>query len=174
MEFSHNEEFAYERGYRVVGDKVISHLGNTIKTRLTPAGYPIFSIWFNGKCRTVPVHRLVAFQKFGQKVYEKGIQSRHLDGNKLNFLGENIAIGTQSENQLDIPEHIRQHAARIAGKAGAKITRELFRSVSDEQVLEIRKRSANGETNVALAEEFGINPYTISQIKLRKRYTHLV
>jgi hypothetical protein len=45
--------------------------------------------------------------------------------------------------------------------------------LTEEQVLEIRRRSAAGETNAALSKEFGVVPSAIWNIFNRKRWAHL-
>lgn len=62
----------------------------------------------------VMVHRLVAYQKYGDKIFEIGIQVRHLDGNSKNNLSENILIGTAVENCSDKIPSVRLRAAVIA------------------------------------------------------------
>lgn len=56
-------------------------------------------------------HRVVAYRKFGEIVFEKGMCVRHLDGNKSNNHPDNLAIGT---NQDNIDDHVssRREAAR--------------------------------------------------------------
>lgn len=63
--------------------------------------YYSFSIRMGKKVCTVPVHRLVAFQKYGNEVFDKDLVVRHLDGNSLNNSYKNIALGTQSDNMYD-------------------------------------------------------------------------
>ena len=70
--------------------------------------YFFFSIkLFNSKTKLVGVHRLQAFQKYGEKIFEKGVQVRHLNGISSDNSFNNIAIGNNSENQLDIPKEDR-------------------------------------------------------------------
>lgn len=100
---------AYRKGYRALRDgSVVGIKGKVLKLYMdNNRGYLRFSI----KNDTINVHRLVAYQKFGDKIFERGIQVRHLDNNKLNNKWENIGIGTQSENMCDIPaEERRSHA----------------------------------------------------------------
>lgn len=103
---------AYERGYRVSECGKYLH---TIKNKLTQKafrqGYPMFSYRLEGKKVTAPWHRLQAYHKFGDKVFEEGIQVRHLDGDKRNCSYSNIEIGTASENQLDKPKEVRLQSA---------------------------------------------------------------
>lgn len=117
MEYSKAEKIAFKKGCRVINGKVISWTGCERSYDLC-SGYPRFGM----KCgsRTddtrkhydVFVHRLVAYQKYGDKIYEEGIEVRHLDGNTLNFSEENIEIGSHSDNMLDIPKKKRKDMAR--------------------------------------------------------------
>lgn len=112
------EKVAFERGCRVIDGKIYSWTGKERKFDTSPKGYPRFGI----KCgsRTdgtrrhydVMVHRLVAYQKYGNSIYEEGIEVRHLDDNPLNFFEHNIAIGTHSDNMLDIPKEKRKKMAK--------------------------------------------------------------
>lgn len=61
----------------------------------------------NNKVTSLFTYRLQAFQKYGYKMFEKGIVVRHLNGNSLDNSWDNIVIGTQSDNMMDIPEQIR-------------------------------------------------------------------
>jgi hypothetical protein len=52
-------------------------------------------------------------------------------------------------------------------------SRHVFAKLSEEDVLEIRERSKNGESNTELAKFFKIHPNTISTIKRRISWKHL-
>ena len=77
--------------------------GNIYK-RLMPKGnrYLKFGLTINGKRLYIPIHRLQAFQKFGMKMFEPGIEVRHLNNNNYDNSWDNIALGTRSENMLDL------------------------------------------------------------------------
>lgn len=117
MNFNKYEKIAYDKGCRVINEKIISSTGNERKFDAC-SGYPKFSITTGSRTDgsrkhfNVSVHRLVAYQKYGDKIYEEGIEVRHLDGNTLNFSEDNISIGTHSENMLDIPQEKRKEFAR--------------------------------------------------------------
>lgn len=53
----------------------------------------------------------MAYQKYGDRIYNPRMVVRHLDGNPLNNSWENIAIGTQSENNMDKPPELRRRMA---------------------------------------------------------------
>lgn len=94
-----------KKGYKV--DKegyVIGLKGNKLSLNvISNIGYHYFSFRLDKLRVIVNTHRLQAFQKYGDKIFEEGIVVRHLDGNPLNNSWENIAIGTHSDNMMDIP-----------------------------------------------------------------------
>lgn len=132
---------------------------------LSQDGYPRFGHLFEDGVRTVMVHRLVAYQKFGEALFAEGIQVRHLDGNSKNFRESNIAIGTASENMMDRPATTRK---RIAVAAATQ-----RRALTDAEVLEIRRRKRAGETLLTLAKEYDVQKSTLSYIVRGVTYRHL-
>ena len=71
-------------------------------------GYLSFNIRINGSKPTRSfVHRLQAFQKFGDVIFKEGVVVRHLDGISTNNSYDNIGIGSPSDNMLDIPKEKR-------------------------------------------------------------------
>ncbi len=145
---------AHEDGYRVVDKKVISPYSGEAIRLTTVRGYPKFAhrIGKPGARPIVMVHRLVAYQKYGNKLFEEGIQVRHLDGDKLNFSEDNICIGTASENAMDMPREQRVARARKGVLAGSKARRRW----SDEEILAIRKRHEETSSYSVVMKEFGI------------------
>lgn len=104
---------AYKRGYRVVDNKVLSP-NKKERTLTNHHGYSSFCITFGGKSVQVAVHRLAAYQKFGDLLLAAECV-RHLDGNPSNNRLENLEIGTNSDNMMDIPKEKRkQHAKRAS------------------------------------------------------------
>lgn len=71
-------------------------------------GYNRFTIKYEGKCRSVYVHKVIAYQKFGEEAFKKGQQVRHLNGKQDDCSYENISIGTPSENIYDINVDVRK------------------------------------------------------------------
>ena len=88
----------FKKGYRVIDGVVYNPNGKVLKGCVHSNGYRFIHCSNNG---LVPVHRLVALQKFGSKLFEPGIMVRHLDNNPLNNHEWNIALGTNRDNQLD-------------------------------------------------------------------------
>jgi hypothetical protein len=91
---------AYKKGYRVV-DGIPYYKGRKLKTSIDGGGYKKFGIKINKMCMSIAIHRFIAYQKFGHKVFIKGVQVRHLDSNQYNNNDDNIEIGTAKENCND-------------------------------------------------------------------------
>ncbi len=112
---SKKEYIATKRGYIVTKQGLLFNLKNKqIGKGLNRHGYHKFSMRINPKIVEVTLHRLQAFQKFGDKLFEKGIVTRHLDGNPRNNEWSNIAIGTHTDNMQDIPKGVRLRKANYA------------------------------------------------------------
>ncbi len=113
-------KFAYNKGYYVTDmGEVYSPTGKKRKLQLkcdkrNKDKRFIFNISFENKRRPVKVHRLLAYQLFGDKIFTKGLQVRHLDGNSLNNTLNNLALGTASQNMLDRPKEDRLAHACLA------------------------------------------------------------
>jgi len=105
---------AYEKGYRVIDGELFNPSGNILKGWINLKGYKVFHIAKNAT--PILFHRLVAYQKYGHKIFEKNIQVRHLDNNKLNNKNYNIKIGTQHDNAMDIPVEQRRINAGNHGR----------------------------------------------------------
>lgn len=124
-------------------------------------GYPRVSLIHNGRRLTAKVHKLVLLTFVGQ--CPNGMQCRHLDGNKTNNHVLNLAWGTRAENANDK----MLHGTTTKGEKSntAKLTAD--------DVIEIRKRFANGETQTAIAKDFSVTQSSISLIVLRQSWRHL-
>jgi len=154
INYSKKEVIAFEKGYVVLDDgSVIGAKGKPIKLGKMPSDYFTFTIrHYNGKTINIAVHRLLAYQKYGDKLFENGIVVRHLDGNHLNNYADNIAIGTQSDNILDIPKEVRCERSKNANENRKKYTKE--------QISEIKIFYNNGNSGYTLKqtkEKFNIS-----------------
>jgi len=155
---------AANRGYYVSPDgAVISSRGRKLCTNVQ-RGYHYISVKWRGKSRTVAVARLQAYQKFGDRIFEPGLQVRHLDGNPGNNTADNVAIGTILENALDKPKHVRVRSARQMVLARRKFT--------DSEVSEMRIARVNGMTLAALAQKYGGSVGNMCNIVNGKRYIY--
>ena len=101
--------------------------------------------------RNVYVHRLVAYQKFGDEFLNSGLIVRHLDGNAMNNAFENIALGTDHDNSMDRPRIQRQrHAAKVNQK------------YSEEEISKWRQMAKSGKSHNKISKELGVNRGVIS------------
>jgi len=108
------EYLVYNRGYRVDENGVLTNpKGKEIgrAERWKGMSYHLSSVKIMGRSKKFKTHRLQAYQKFGDKMYEEGICVRHLNGNSLDNSADNIEIGTHSDNMMDRSPECRMKAA---------------------------------------------------------------
>ena len=129
------EELALIKGYIVTKEGVLLNKnGKIVKGRLKSKkqDYYVFDIRIGprkeNKKMHCMIHRLQAYQKYGDKLYEKNIMVRHLNGDRYDNSYDNIAIGTAKDNKNDIPKEL------IAINCG-----QISRKYSKEFIEEIRK-----------------------------------
>ena len=153
MELSQRNRFiiaAYNKGYRVIDGNVYSPFSDRfLKLRQNQDGYFCFTVFHEKQRKTIMVHRLVAYQKYKDKIFEDGIQVRHLDGNEQNNLDYNIAIGTARDNHLDKPKETR---VKCAVNAASKLRR-----FSDLEMLTIKNRYKELKSYKKTMQEFDIS-----------------
>ena len=87
---------------------LLAHRGQPGPRLLTPAtdnrGYlQVRLTWPGSRQRTLRVHQIVALAFIGER--PEGLETRHLDGDKLNNQLSNLAYGTPSENRADSIAH---------------------------------------------------------------------
>ncbi len=124
------------------------------KQRGQGSNYLRVNVWKDGKKRNVRVHTAVLTAFVGPR--PAGHQCRHLDGDPNNNKLSNLKWGTRKENAADMRKH---------GNTPGWLT--------DEQVLKIRRRRADGEKLTVLAKEFGVSTAAISSCCLGNSYAHL-
>lgn len=152
---------AIRKGYKVTDSgKVIGIKGKELKLMNNGKGYLFFHMRVKGRKRAVPVHRLVAYTKYGDELF-KHEMVRHLDNDKQNNSTDNIALGNWLDNYNDMSEEIRNKmlASQIRS-----------RKFTDSEIIEIRKSLEEGRTVRGMAEKFNVSPGTIQQIKERRTY----
>lgn len=101
---------------------------------------------------TVRRHTLVADAFLGKQ--EKGMVVRHLNGVPGDDRPENLAYGSQADNELDS----LGHGTHTRGE------RNSLAKITDAQAVEIYRRRAAGEMGKALAREFGISEQRVADI----------
>lgn len=110
--------------------------GKLMTPQLEKNGYYVVRLWDkNGKRTTLGIHRLVAMTFISNP--ENKPEVNHKDLDKSNNTVNNLEWSTRSENM--------KHATKngVVNLDNLKNTNTIL---SDEEVLEIRKRKANGET----------------------------
>lgn len=116
---------AYERGYRIdYHGYAWNPKGDQINGSENKNGYLRISIRDGIGPIFVFFHRLQAYQKYGVKIFEKGIVVRHKNGVPSNNSFENILIGTHQDNHLDKPRVVIDRCQRIATDAARKYNKE--------------------------------------------------
>lgn len=119
-----------------------------------------------GANRAIFIHRLVAFIKFGMAAFAKGMVTRHLNGDSRDNSYDNISIGTQSQNVMDMPRCSRR-ARVLKGWDGRG------RSLTPRDVRSIRKKYSSGGCSVKkIGAQFGVSGSLIHRIVTRKIYIH--
>lgn len=89
-------------GYRVVGRIVKDGNGNEVEIIQPKKGYPFFFAKLkNGETVMTKLHRLLAYQMFGQQMFKPGIVVRHLNDKKNDLRRINIRLGTEKQNRAD-------------------------------------------------------------------------
>jgi hypothetical protein len=155
------EKEAFERGYRITKEgQALNPSGIEIGfiSNQSITKYYVFNIRQFSDRRTVcvKVHRLQAFQKFGDKIYENGIVVRHKDDDSFNNNWDNILIGTDLENSYDKSKEKRILNCKGSTKINQKYSQEL--------IDEIRTLYNNGAKQFELVKKFNIPKSTIHHI----------
>lgn len=81
--------------------------------------------------KTVPIHRVIAYLKYGDAYCYPVTEARHLNNNKSDYSWDNIAIGTHKQNMHDLPQefwdglHTEQHL-ELLHRLGTKAAKERY------------------------------------------------
>ena len=116
---------------------------------------------WDGK-KACTAHRLSYARAFGDP---GKLQVNHKCGNRRCCNPEHLYAGTQAENMADKKKHGTYTPPPI--KKGEDVTNS---KLTEKQVLDIRRRRAEGERGVDLAREFGVTPDAICLIHKRKNW----
>lgn len=119
-----------KKGYRVIDNKLYNPKGKRLSLHMHK-NYYMHNFSLNKEKCTLGIHKIVAFQKFGDKMFKKNIVIRHLNSNSFDNSINNIEIGTQSQNVMDMDEVIRKEKAKKAAS--------YIRKYSDEFIKKIKK-----------------------------------
>jgi len=97
---------AFDKGY-CVKNGAMFYKDSPRKCLLDKQGYPYVSIMIESKRHRLHLHRLCSYQLYKEKMFEPGIVVRHLNDIKTDCSEENIAIGTNRDNAMDVPAEKR-------------------------------------------------------------------
>ena len=133
LNFSKWEIKAKRKGYRVTkkGD-LIGPNGLKLKCEKKNKGYKFFTMKVDKVSKNVFVHRLQAYQKFGNLIYKNNMQVRHLDNKRDNNSIENISIGHNRTNMLDRPKEDLLKSALHATSFTKKYDHEKIKAYHNE------------------------------------------
>lgn len=164
-----NIAYAHDKGYSVdeygrVFFNGVKRKTNTSRQRRHKPPYSRFTIRGpGGDCVSIFVHQLQAYQKYGSGLFGPGIVVRHLDNNSLNNTRENIAIGTQRENCMDVPMEKRIARAGESWKHKSKIRSRIDELIHDRFVL--------GYSYKRLVEKYRVPKSSISYFLNKAAYS---
>lgn len=156
---------AKSKGYYTDKNGNIFSVNKKISLRKAQERYN-FTIRYYGKRVTISVHKFIAYLKYGDEIFNEGIEVRHLDGNSLNNVWDNIAIGTHSENMMDIPEKNR---IKKAINASNKVRR-----FSDDEVKEILFNKEAGMSYNKLCIKYNTSKSTLSYLFNKAYYRSII
>jgi hypothetical protein len=139
--------------------------GNRVRAlALNGFGYPSLGLYRSGKKpKMARVHVLVAEAFIGKR--PEGLQINHKDGDKTNNCVSNLEYVTPSENT--------NHAYRTKLTNPQKGDKRWNAKLTEEKVIEIRTRYAEGEDRNVLAKEFNLYPNTIYGIVSGAKWGHV-
>ena len=137
----------YKKGFRITErGNVINPKGEELDPVINNRGYIPLSCRYNGDTIKSSAHRLQAFQKYGELLFYKGVETRHKNGIKTDNSFDNILIGTHSQNMMDIPESVRMDRAIHASS--------FIRKYNKKEVIDFHKK--NGNSYKKTMKEFDI------------------
>ncbi|KKC39889.1 hypothetical protein WH87_04800 [Devosia epidermidihirudinis] len=126
-----------------------------------PDGYGCFG--YEGK--THHAQRIAFLLANGE--FDRSLEVRHTCDNPPCCNPAHLLLGTHADNMRDMAERGRTDYPRLKGDAHPSS------KLRSGQVLEIRRRSAAGESRVALGLEFGVAPSNITMIVTMRTWRHL-
>ena len=126
-------------------------------------GYLMFHARVEGKAKLVYLHHVVAELAYGAV---SGVRNhiRHLDDNKLNNYTSNIAQGTAGDNREDA----RRNRTMLIG------SRHPLAILTEDDVRDIRRKLASGVRNKEIVKEYGLASSSVTYIRKRKTWKHVV
>lgn len=146
--------------------RVFYNDGRELSQHLTSDGYLRVSFYVNGKKKNALSHRVVASAH--RDGYAPSLCVNHINGVKHDNRASNLEWVSLKENAI--------HAYRtgMMNLPVPKRGENHYRStLTDEQVVEIRRRAKSSNTQATLAKEFNVSRGTIQKIVTRQRWKHI-
>ena len=112
--------------YTISDDGVLKNRNGKIVGSKNRQGYEKIQIRLGGKAKDIFTHRIQAFKKYGRKMYDKGIQVRHLNDIKTDNRASNIALGTAKDNYQDRGKDSIDATQKRATEASRKYSKEII------------------------------------------------
>lgn len=153
---------AFARGVRVddVG-RPRSARGKLLAERWRADGRKVITVRGPDGPGPILVHRLAAYQKFGEAALAPGTHVRHLDNDNQNNELDNLELGDAKTNRADADPEWEAWRAQRAGDA----TRALDER-RERELVELYKR---GNLTVSdVADHFGVSRSTVYRIVRRR------
>jgi hypothetical protein len=170
---------AVQRGYYVtLCGRLFGPKGQLKVRRAENQHCPTFSTNWSGRVYGIPVHKLAAYQWFGEAAFAPGTHVRHLDANTENFKITNLRLGTATQNARDVPPEQRAAKARHARAAqgftstNAKLTPEDVRHIRAVYAAKTGKTVAQGVC-AELCRRYGVSRTVINKVVRREYYPNV-
>jgi len=137
--------------------------GGLLSPHQSGTGYKQLIYGRRGFRKKYYIHRLVA-ETFIGEIPEKHCVN-HVDGNKLNNNVGNLEIVTQKQNN--------QHAIVTGLKKKWRGETHPHSKLTEEDVINIRRRKKNGESGASIARDYTVSAHTINDVYRGKSWKWL-
>jgi hypothetical protein len=138
--------------------------GKVLKTKPSGKGYRSVNLSANNVISTKYVHTLVAQAFIGDR--PEGLHINHIDGNKLNNCVDNLEYCSPKDNA--------RHAVKTGLRSYERGEKLPVAKLTEADIPMIRKRLLAGESQVAIAKDYGVHGTTIHYLSRGKTWSHAV